>query len=151
MKKPVIKNHFTQSECVHLDTTESPCNVEQQWKEQCDINRMVKQAIATGQLHHQEYDDVSFVKVPTIDYQEAMNLQIRANDAFASLPAEVRKRFGNTPENYLDFIADENNIEEMYELGIAKRPPVEEPSLSSQVAEGVKTAIAGNSNPKGNE
>lgn len=37
---------------------------------------------------------------------------------FSGLPAKIRRRFGNNPENLLHFLGDASNIEEAIELGL---------------------------------
>lgn len=39
-----------------------------------------------------------------------------------TLPAKVRDRFSNDPGKFLAFVDDPKSREEMYELGLAKRP-----------------------------
>ena len=53
-------------------------------------------------------------------YHEAMNTVIEAQDAFDALPAHIRKRFSNDPEEFLEFCNDRNNLDEMVRLGLAE-------------------------------
>jgi len=57
-----------------------------------------------------------------IDYQEAQNLVLEAGQAFDSLPARTRDRFGNDPQQLLRFLADPQNREEAIKLGLVKAP-----------------------------
>jgi len=101
---------------------------QQQFRDECDINRILERFNVTGQLPvgsvQPEYADFSGV----FDYQSACNAVIAANQSFAGLPAKIRNRFGNDPALFLEFVQDEANAEECYQLGLLKRP---EPRLSS--------------------
>jgi len=93
-------------------------------KDECDINRIMLKWQKTGVLTHAQnfqgqYGDFTHV---TGDYQEHMNAVIEANDMFMTLPANVRKRFDNDPGEFLEFVNDPDNLEEMQRLGLAKTP-----------------------------
>ena len=96
--------------------------------DETDINVMIARYQKTGSFHgstnmptvRPEFGD--FVDVP--EYQNAMNILIQAQDQFAALPAQIRDRFGNSPENYLAFLADSSNKEEAVKLGLVNAPVV---------------------------
>lgn len=116
----------------------------QSFKEECDINNIVKKAEKAGffppQLE-QQYGDFS----DPVDFREAMELVLHAEEQFSSLPANVRARFGNSPEAFLEFATDANNAEELVRLGLAtKREP--EPTQTPQT--GSKEPTAGEKPPK---
>lgn len=96
----------------------------QSFKDECDVNRILRRAqlqgvVSPGDLHGGTamYADVSEVG----DYQEALAVVAKAEEAFAALPARVRERFKNDPAQLLAFLADPKNVEEAIELGLAKR------------------------------
>jgi phage internal scaffolding protein len=60
-----------------------------------------------------------------MSYHEMQNVIADANSAFASLPATVRARFENDPAKYIEFVSDENNLEEARELGMLSPEAVE--------------------------
>ena len=65
-----------------------------------------------------------------------MNIVIEAQENFSELPAHIRKRFGNDPEQFLDFVTDENNKDEAIRLGMLDTPlAAEEDSLPSTTGE----------------
>jgi len=89
---------------------------------ECDINKIMLRWQKTGVLEHRntfegQYGD--FINVPQ-DYHSAMNQVIEAEEMFSSLPAKLRKRFGNDPGAYLDFVADPENASELVKMGLAK-------------------------------
>lgn len=117
-----------------------PSRVKQSFKDECDINKILARWQKTGVLDHVnryqgDYADVT----PIPDYREALNSVMAAQAAFNSLPSKIRERFGNDPAQFLDFVHDEGNLNEMRSLGLLK--PVE-PDISAPpsppVAEGPK-------------
>lgn len=96
---------------------------QQHFKDQCDINNIMRRYEKTGQIDFLQanpgvYDDVSDI----VDYQEALNIQIAAESAFMALPSKLRKDFDNDPGKFLAFAHDEKNREKMIEYGLIERP-----------------------------
>ncbi len=90
-----------------------------QFMQDCDINRIVTRAEKTGVVDHIQNTPPTYGDVGTsIDFQESMNTIIIANAMFADLSSRVRRRFDNNPAEYLEFIEDPQNEDEMRTLGI---------------------------------
>lgn len=79
----------------------------------------------TGIINHYAKHGPQYGDIPAIEYQEALNIIIAAEDAFAELPSSIRKRFNNNPEEFLEFVQDPDNLEEARKLGLASLPPVQ--------------------------
>ena len=102
--------------------------------DETDINVMIARYQKTGSFHgstnmptvRPQFGD--FVGVP--EYQNAINILIQAQDQFAALPANIRDRFANSPEKYLEFLSDSANKEEAIKLGLVNAPVVVEDSKS---------------------
>lgn len=121
-----IRKPFQSSERVSIDTG-SDTLVEQSHKDPCDINLIMKQYQRTGIINHlRDYGD-SYESVDAITFHEAMNVVTNANMMFDALPSNLRKRFDNDPAQFLDFVNDEANYDEMVDLGLAQRRPVPAP------------------------
>lgn len=96
---------------------------QQSFKDEVDINTIVKRFGLTGQLP----DDFSmpmqgdFADVP--DFQTALNLVISAQEEFMKVPAEVRARFANDPGELMAFLGDAKNRDEAIKLGLVVPPP----------------------------
>lgn len=110
----------------------------QSFKEECDINNIVKRFEATGILEHlnMRTREGMYVDLPDpLDFQESLEIVRQAESAFMSLPADLRARFGNDPEQFLAFTNDPANQEEMIKLGLATdtRPGPEPAPLRVEV------------------
>lgn len=110
-----------------LDTGEHTLTV-QSAREDADINIIVKRMTRTGLVPNS-------ARVPTqgdfseqvTDYHTAMNMVRTANTEFMKLPAKIRSRFQNDPQELITYLSDPLNLEESYKLGLRVKPPVTEP------------------------
>lgn len=97
-----------------------PSMTKQNHKAECDIHNILKRFNETGQLpdmirENPQYGDFSNVK----DYQESLEIVIKAEEQFAALPAKVRDRFNNNPAMFLEFATNPENGRELVKLGLA--------------------------------
>lgn len=117
--------------------TGTKSNVQQSFKDECDINKIIKTYDKTGVINHvnglqAQYGDFSELK----DYHGSYNQILEAQASFDALPAVIRKRFNNDPGELLKFVADEKNVDEMVELGLATKKNVPaSPNKAEQAAE----------------
>lgn len=92
-----------------------------------EINNIIERYNRTGSvsMNRQQpvYGDVSEVK----SYQESLQTVIKAQEAFAQIPAAIRKRFGNDPAEYVAFLQKEENREEAERLGLIPKKKQTEP------------------------
>lgn len=106
---------------VQLDTGEGLTR--QEFKAECDVNvimsRYQRTGIMPGNPAGMRYGD--FTELP--NFMDAMNTVARANEAFAALPAAIRRRFGNDPGEYVDFVSNPENLDEVRKLGLAEAAP----------------------------
>mgnify|MGYP003382125878 CR=1 FL=1 len=113
-KITVRKNGTISIESINTE----PTLTQQQFKEQCDINNIIKHYTQTGELPLSnkvgQFLDVSNVQ----DYQTALQTVFEAQHAFDALPSSIRSRFENDPNQLLAFIEDDANHEEALTLGL---------------------------------
>lgn len=100
-------------------TFDEPSMAQQHFKDECDVNNILRKYQSTGLVTHvangiPSYGDFSSV----LEYQQAQNILIEAQDAFEALPASLRKRFDNDPAVMLEFIENPDNREEAEKLGL---------------------------------
>jgi phage internal scaffolding protein len=110
---------------------------EQHHKDECDVNKILSNYIKNGVLNHQRdykgyYDDVTSIG----DYDSAMQSIAKANSLFAELPSQIRNKFDNDPARFLEFAGNEENMQEMVELGMVNAPkkdPVDPSSTKEEI------------------
>jgi phage internal scaffolding protein len=104
---------------------EEPSLAQQHFKDECDINNILRQFNITGQLPgtplSPRYGDFSGIS----DYHTAMNRVIAAQDEFDALPAQIRARFDNDPANLIEFLENSDNRPEAEELGLVEKAAAE--------------------------
>ena len=95
---------------------------QQHFKDECDINNILRQFNVTGLLPEStlspRYGDFTGI----VDYHSALNQVIAAEDEFMRLPAQTRARFNNDPAQLIDFLDKEENKNEAVKLGLVKQP-----------------------------
>lgn len=100
---------------------EEPTLAQQQFKDECDINNIIKNYSQTGVLPVSKkvgaFLDVSNVA----DYQTSLQTVYEAQKAFDALPSNIRSRFENDPNQLLAFIEDDANRDEALKLGLLEK------------------------------
>lgn len=79
----------------------------QEFKDQCDVNKIWAQYVKTGRLDLLNKAQGFYADLSTMpqSYQESLNLVIKARETFDSLPADIRNLFGNDVQAFLE-VAD---------------------------------------------
>lgn len=97
--------------------------VQQSFKDECDINVIVKRFGLTGELPGDFRAPVSGDFTGISDFQTAMNAVLAAESSFMQIPAEIRARFNNDPARLIDFVSNGENRAEALKLGLLRPPP----------------------------
>lgn len=129
-------------ERVKLDFVGTTSRTKQSFKDECDINNIMKRFHQTGLVSHVNkyqgsYEDVS----RGYDYRESLEVLKRAQEAFGSLPSKIRYRFHNDPGEFLEFMSNPANLDEAVELGLAVKRPA--PVTEAPAPAGAVVAPAG--------
>ena len=95
---------------------------QQQFKEESDINEIVRRFGLTGQVPEGVGIPMSGDFTDVSDFHTAMNMVRTAEAEFMKLPAEVRARFSNDPGAVIQFLDDPANLDEAVRLGLVARP-----------------------------
>ncbi len=93
-------------------------------KDECDINQIMRkfeknQLLTHVNQHQGDYGDFSTYA----DYHSSIDAVLDAKAAFASVPAKIRAKFNNDPADFLHFVHNPENHDEMVEMGLAHRRP----------------------------
>lgn len=127
----------------------TPSLTKQSFRDEVDINTIVRRFGLTGELPTgvavPSYGDYSGV----VDFHTAMNAVAKANEAFDAMPGEVRARFHNDPQEFLEFFADEANRGEAEKLGLVvpKKPDVDVAAIQASSLAGAAPAASVASGP----
>lgn len=89
---------------------ELPSMTQQQFKEECDINEIVRRFGLTGQMPDDVRIPVSGDFTGISDFKQAMDAVVSAQEEFMRLPAELRERFRNDPQELIAFVSDEGRV-----------------------------------------
>lgn len=95
----------------------------QQFKEECDINTIVRRFGLTGELPDNFRPPMIGDFTEVMDFQSALNAVRRAEEAFMEMPADLRARFSNDPQKLIEFLGDDKNRDEADKLGLLQKPP----------------------------
>lgn len=114
--------------------TEGPSLARQDMKEESDINNIMARYKKTGLVDHVMRHEGQYGEFAAIDYHEAMNAVIEAQDMFQTVPSEIRAKFNNDPGAFLAYVTSPDNEEGMRELGLlpAKRRDPDAPPYPDQ-------------------
>lgn len=145
MKKFKTIYNYKQEDGVKNTT---PSLTQQQFKDECDINKIMDRYLRTGVLSdpldkrgtpkYGDYADLG-------NYMDHMNKVVEANEMFEALPASIRKRFNNNPGDLIEFVMDENNRAEAELLGLIEKMEIKaEESVNSTKVESEVSVTEGN-------
>lgn len=122
---------------------EMPSKTDTSYAKDCDVNEIIRRFKKTGHISHLAKGQASYSDVSEIpDLVTAMDQVSKAQQAFDALPADIRLRFGNSPVNMVNFIADESNRSEAEKLGLLKKL---EPVPQAQVNQAISAVGTQNS------
>lgn len=101
---------------------ENPSRTKQAFKDECDVNNILKKYQKTNLITHVNsikgsYGD--FTNAP--DYQSALNSVMDANERFMGLPSNLRRLFNNDPASFIDFVSNDANYDKALELGLLSK------------------------------
>lgn len=137
----IIKKPFSARERYTISFPE-PTMAKQAFKAECDINNILSRYNKTGVLEHITdskalYGD--FIDVD--DYHASLDKVIESEALFKALPSKLRNRFDNDPGEFLAFVGDPQNKDEMIELGLMKDPVVSEKILGTKTSKKEKKTL----------
>lgn len=97
---------------------------QQQFKDECDINNILRRYAEYGTCDHMmrkegRYVDCSDITAKT--FQEHLDFMLDFEEHFDSLPEKVREYFDDDPTMLMEYLADGRNYDKLSELGVLKR------------------------------
>jgi len=112
-------------------------------KDEADINTIVRRFGLTGELPSDLAMPQSgdFTNIP--DFHTAMNLIRETQEEFLRVPAEIRARFNNDPQRFMQFVEDDANRDEARKMGLLKTPDLPVPPMRVEVVPPAGTPAGG--------
>jgi len=138
MKNPFIRNPYNYDTLAASNESGLRCEdasrTQQHFKDETDINNILRQFNITGQLPTKaispRYGDFTNIG----DYHSALNQVIAAEDEFMTLPATLRARFDNDPQELIEFLNNPENKDEAIKLGLVSKPIANVPDITPEKA-----------------
>lgn len=111
----------------------------QEFKEECDINTIIDRFGIGNEFTPPDkwITSIDISDAPN-DYQTIMNQLNEAKDQFMRIPAKVRAQFDNDPAQFMAFVEDSRNAEEMIRLGLAVQRTEPLPSDTDRIVDAIK-------------
>lgn len=106
----------------------TPCpgvsRTKQSFQDECNINKIMLKYQMTGAISHVNNHGEQYGFATSDDFLTSQNIVIKAQAMFDDLPSSIRSRFSGNPEEFLEFVQNPENAEEMAQLGLTN-PPAE--------------------------
>lgn len=116
----------------HNHPVGGPKVTQQHMRDSTDINKIVDKYNRTGVLQSGRASgrQPMFIRMDGLTFHEMLIRVQETQGQFAALPAKIRKRFANNPENLLRFLENKENLEEAIGLGLVDRESVDPEKLA---------------------
>ncbi len=88
----------------------------QAFKNQCDINTILKKAQKTGAISHLAKHEASYGDFTGFDFFEAQMKIAKATEIFDELPSEIRREFNNEPRQFFEYANKDESVGRMAQL-----------------------------------
>lgn len=112
----IPRNPYSKYEAPLVDF--GPSLTKQSFTDECDINHIMSRYEKTGTIEHLNTRLAQFADVDNIDFQQAQNTVIQANELFAQLPAKIREQFDQNPGAFLEFALNPASAPELVAMGL---------------------------------
>lgn len=116
-----------------LDCSGDKGRVQQSFEDETNINTIVRRFQLTGKMPENIPQVLQGDFEGVFDFQSAMDLVVRARESFDAMPAALRSRFHNDPQEFVQFTSDEKNFDEAVSFGLIRPEVVAERSRIAQV------------------
>jgi len=115
----------------------------QSFKDECDINVIMSRYLSTGELPDLSLISPQYLDVSSgFDFQSMQDQVIEAQSLFDALPSKIRSRFENDPGQFLAFVSDPQNTNELRSMGLLKPLPDPIPQRSEDSGSGDKRSAS---------
>lgn len=120
----IIRSAYDEIDAVQLDASSDP-GAKQSFKDECEINNIMAKYQTLGVIEHVAKHEAQYGFATSQSLRESIELQRQANEMFAELPSSTRKKFENSPEQFLDWVQNPENASKLDEMGEIHEPEPE--------------------------
>lgn len=114
----------------------------QSMRDECNANFIMEKYKRTGVLNFSAARQAEYMECPAMDFQEAMDAVRQAEETFDAMPSHLRKKFANDPGQFIDFVHNPDNAQELYDLGLSNKNPKKELSAPEEPSKPPKSKKA---------
>lgn len=105
---------MTKSKKLGVLFCKTPSLTKQYFKDECDINNVIKRFTETGQIPVQNNLDPQYGDAPDFDLKTALDLVKNAHREFDELSPQNKQLFDNDSQNYLNFLQEYSESPEIF-------------------------------------
>lgn len=100
-----------------------PSRTKQAFAKESNVNFIMAKYLSSGVIEHVRKNSGFYADVTDVpDYKEALMVVMEASDLFNSLPSDIRTKFDNDPQKYLEFVSKPENKDQLIKWGMVKAP-----------------------------
>jgi phage internal scaffolding protein len=138
--KPIFVTAYGPKQKPTLSFEDAPSRTKQSFAEETNINKIIAKFHKTGVMDHVSKHQAHYGDVEPMELQEALHKVMHAQEMFDDLPSNLRNKFNNQPAEFLEFVQNEDNKEEMRQLGLLAEPEPD-PSIPMAAASRILDAV----------
>ncbi len=120
-----FKKQPTREQCLALipEKTYDDGRTKQCHRDECDIQKIMARFEKTGTISHLSKFEGVYADFSDFDFHEQSNKLAQGESIFASLPAEIRREFGQSPQEFFNYVNDPANLPDL----VKKLPGLAQP------------------------
>jgi len=113
MALPTFRTAYGKRNRIKTSFKDSVSQTVQEQKDSTDVNKILERFNRTELIDHVNSHEPQYGDFTGYDFQTNQNKVAEAQSMFNALPAKVRQKFNHNPQEYLNYIADQANIDDM--------------------------------------
>ncbi len=82
-------------------------------RDECDIGKIMRRFDITGTISHLTKFEGVYADFSDFDFHEQSSRLAEGRSIFEALPAEIRREFGQSPDNFFAYVNDPKNAKEL--------------------------------------
>lgn len=117
-KESQFKSAYSEKLKIQMAFPDDSPHTRQEFADECDINHIMRQYQATGEIFHINEDAPQYMDCTGDDFRDCMDYVAGAFSMFEELPSKIRSQFDNDPAAFLEFCSQDKNRPELAAMGL---------------------------------